>query len=105
MTRFISEIDRLEAENAILRQQLAAARGDTPKARRAFADVTRHGDELLQDEGFRAFLRTHQPTEKMTAEGILNALAIANGEKVVEMPMSPAARAMLAAHRKARGEG
>ena len=105
MTRFISEIDRLEAENAILRQQLAAARGDTPEARRAFADVTRHGDELLQDERFRAFLRTRQPTEKMTAEGILNALAIANGEKVVEMPMSPAARAMLAAHRKARGEG
>ena len=41
MTRLISEIDRLEAENAILRQQLAAARGDTPEARRAFADVTR----------------------------------------------------------------
>jgi hypothetical protein len=105
MTRFNFEIDRLEAENAILRQQLAAARGDTPEARRAFADVTRRSDELLEDESFRSFLRAHPPTEKMTAEGILNALAIANGEKVVEMPMSQAARAMLAAHRKARGEG
>jgi hypothetical protein len=37
MTRFISEIDRLEAENAILRQQLAEARGDTPQAREAWA--------------------------------------------------------------------
>jgi hypothetical protein len=104
MTRSISEIDRLEAENAILRQQLAAARGDTPKARRAFADVTRHGNELLQDEGFRAFLLQAAPVTA-TAEGIIRAAAIASGEvQVVRIPTNPTARAILRAAAKARGE-
>ncbi len=104
MTRFISEIDRLEAENAILRQQLAAARGDTPEARRAWAETTRRGDELLQDESFRAFVLQAAPV-RATAEGIIRAAAIASGEvQVVRMPTNPTARAILRAAAKARGE-
>jgi hypothetical protein len=104
MTRFISEIDRLEAENAILRRQLAEARGDTRQAREAWRDVTRSGDALLQDESFRTFVRQPEPV-RATAEGIIRAAAIASGE-IVELPVprDPTARAIIAAMRKAEGE-